>query len=81
MSGELLNAIGAASAVFLASAGSAYASAHSGRFALRAHHNLGLKSLVFIIMSGEEWCRWRAIFVLEAFRAESVESARCMFWS
>mmetsp|Transcript_33318 Transcript_33318/g.98265 ORF Transcript_33318/g.98265 Transcript_33318/m.98265 type:complete len:193 (-) Transcript_33318:191-769(-) len=52
MSGELLNAIGASSAVFLASAGSAYASAHSGRFALRAHRNLGLKSLVFIIISG-----------------------------
>lgn len=52
MSGEFLNAIGAASAIFLASAGSAYASAHSGRFALKAHRNLGLKSLVFIVISG-----------------------------
>ena len=52
MSGELLNAIGAASAIFLSSAGSAYASAHSGRFALKAHRNLGLKSLVFIVISG-----------------------------
>ena len=52
MSGELLNAIGAASAVFLASAGSAYASAHSGRFALRTHRVLGLKSLIPIIISG-----------------------------
>lgn len=52
MSGELLNAIGAASAIFLASAGSAYASAHSGRFALKTHRVLGLKSLIPIIISG-----------------------------
>lgn len=52
MSGELLNAIGAASAIFLASAGSAYASAHSGRFALKTHRVLGLKCLIPIIISG-----------------------------
>ena len=52
MSGELLNAIGAASAIFLASAGSAYASAHSGRFALKTHRVLGLKSLIPIVISG-----------------------------
>ena len=52
MSGELLNAIGAASAIFLASAGSAYASSHSGRFALKTHRVLGLKSLIPIIISG-----------------------------
>lgn len=49
---ELLTGLGAAAAIFLSSAGSCYASAYSGIFAMRSHPILGLKSLCPIVISG-----------------------------
>jgi V-type H+-transporting ATPase proteolipid subunit len=52
MSPDIFTALGAASAIFLSAAGSCYASAHSGVFAIRNHSILGLKSLIPIVQSG-----------------------------